>query len=108
MKRIIEIHAEAPVKPDFGAPCNGCGVCCLAEPCPLGMLVSRRRQGACLAVEWQAEERRYHCGMLRSSSEHLLGSRWPLLDRLLRPLAARWIAAGMGGCDARIELTGSP
>ncbi|WP_374659643.1 hypothetical protein [Inhella sp.] len=46
--------------------------------------------------------------MLRSSSEHLLGSRWPLLDRLLRPLAARWIAAGMGGCDARIELTGSP
>ncbi|MDT0138632.1 hypothetical protein [Acidovorax sp. PRC11] len=36
----------------MGQPCNGCGLCCLAEPCPLGMLVSRRRHGACVALRW--------------------------------------------------------
>ena len=43
---VVWLHAEAPPKPAEGAPCNGCGLCCLAEPCPLGVLVSRRRTGA--------------------------------------------------------------
>ena len=37
---LIRIHADAPAKPPVGAPCNGCGVCCLLEPCPLGVLLS--------------------------------------------------------------------
>jgi hypothetical protein len=106
--RVIHIHADAPTKPEFGAPCNGCGVCCMTEPCPLGVLVSRKRQGACKALEWHAAEHLYRCGMLRSSSQHLWGSAWPRLDALLGRLSRRWIAAGMGGCDARIEVTGRP
>jgi len=41
VREVILIHPEAPAKPPLGAPCNGCGVCCLAEPCPVGVLVSR-------------------------------------------------------------------
>ncbi|MBB5204253.1 hypothetical protein HNQ51_001567 [Inhella inkyongensis] len=104
-RRLVAIHPSAPAKPALGAPCNGCGLCCLAEPCPLGMLASRSRQGACRALEWQAEAARYRCGLLRAPAAHLLGLKAKAphaVDALLRPLARRWIAAGIG-CDADIE-----
>ncbi|HET8694779.1 MAG TPA: hypothetical protein VFM33_08950, partial [Aquabacterium sp.] len=61
--QVIHIHPLAPPKPPVGAPCNGCGVCCLVEPCPLGVLVSRSFKGACRAVVWSEEAGRYHCGV---------------------------------------------
>jgi hypothetical protein len=85
MTRTIRIHSNAPDKPAAGAACNGCGVCCLSEPCPVGMLVSLRRRGACHALHWDEASARYRCG--------LMGNDW------LRPLARRWIAAGHG-CDS--------
>jgi hypothetical protein len=88
--RWIEVAALAPAKPAIGEPCNGCGLCCLAEPCPLGMLLSLRRTGRCRKLRWSDAERRYRCGVLDHGG------------RLQRRLAARWIAAG-AGCDATIE-----
>ncbi len=90
-RQLIHIHPEAPAKPAFGQPCNGCGVCCLAEPCPVGMIVSRRTRGACSALEWNEAARHYRCGMLTR----------PRL-RWMRPLLRRWISAG-SGCDATLE-----
>lgn len=100
MQRVIHIESEAPAKPALGAPCNGCGVCCLAEPCPLGMVLSRRRRGACAALRWSLAEARYTCGALSASTE-VLGhfGRWPVVRRWV----ARWIAAGRG-CDASLEV----
>ena len=91
----IRIHADAPPKPDFGTPCNGCGVCCSAEPCPLGALLSRRLRGPCKALEWDASQARYVCGALACPERHL---RW-LPTGLARRLVQRWISAG-SGCDA--------
>ena len=87
MPRVIRIHAQAPIKPAVGTDCNGCGVCCLAEPCPLGALVSLRRSGACTALRWDTAAARYRCG--------LIDARWPWRSALAR----RWIAAGRG-CDS--------
>ena len=96
--RIIHLHPAAPAKPATGAACNGCGVCCAAEPCPLGMLLSRRRRGACAALEWHEAGARYRCGALSAPARWL-----PWLPApLARGLAARWIAAGRG-CDADLE-----
>jgi hypothetical protein len=89
---VIAIHADAPAKPLLGDACNGCGVCCLDEPCPLGALVSWRRRGACVALRWDAPAQRYRCG--------LVAERRPWLAALAR----RWIAAGRG-CDSDAELT---
>jgi hypothetical protein len=108
--QVICIHAAAPPKPAWGAPCNGCGVCCLAEPCPVGMLVSRRRTGACAAVTWVEEEQRYRCGVVLAPAAHL--PRWLRAmpragQRGLVRLALRFIAAGKG-CDSDAELEPAP
>lgn len=97
--RPILIHAEAPPKPALGEPCNGCGLCCLAEPCPVGMLLSRRRRGRCIALRWDEAQRRYRCGALAWRAK---GSLARLLERPLHAWMARMIAAGRG-CDADLE-----
>jgi hypothetical protein len=96
--RVIHLHPAAPAKPAPGANCNGCGVCCAAEPCPLGMLLSRRRRGACVALAWDEPAARYRCGVLVQPRRWL---RW-LPVTLARHAAARWIAAGQG-CDSDLE-----
>jgi len=97
-QQVIHIHPDAPRKPAEGQPCNGCGVCCLAEPCPVGVLVSRRRHGACAALQWSQADQRYVCGLLAARGEG-----W--LSRALHRLLSRWIAAGIG-CDSDLEPSG--
>ena len=94
----LETEADAPSKPRLGAPCNGWGVCCLAEPCPLGVLVTGRRTGRCAALEWVVSESRYRCGLVRAPERHV-----PLGAAIVRALAPRWIAAGRG-CDSDVEI----
>jgi hypothetical protein len=106
MSRTIFLHRQAPPKPAPGQACNGCGVCCADEPCPLGRLVSRRRTGRCRALAWDAQARIYRCGLLTRPAQHLPR---PLrvLAPLLARLSARWIAAGRG-CDSSAEVRPGP
>ncbi|MBB1072918.1 hypothetical protein HUU62_00610 [Rhodoferax sp. 4810] len=106
----ILIFAQAPAKPAVGAPCNGCGVCCLLEPCPLGVVLSGARHGRCHALRWQADALIYRCGAITETRE-VLAQRlpawlhWalPLLTSALAVFAMRWVAAGKG-CDCDVEL----
>ncbi|MCU0943103.1 MAG: hypothetical protein MUE35_11190 [Hydrogenophaga sp.] len=98
--QVVHIHRDAPAQPAWGEPCNGCGVCCLAEPCPLGRWISGRRTGACDALRWDAAQARYRCGAVTDAAS-VLGPRWAWAAPLWRRLARRWIAAGVG-CDARL------
>jgi Fe-S-cluster-containing hydrogenase component 2 len=100
MNRIIHIQADAPLKPAWGEACNGCGVCCLAEPCPVGMLISRKRRGACTALRWDEVGARYRCGLL-TAPESFIRPRW--LARGVVRWARRMIAAGQG-CDSDLAL----
>lgn len=105
-RQVILIHPAAPAKPAEGQACNGCGVCCLSEPCPVGMLLSRKRRGACTALQWSDESRRYVCGMLVAPLPQLGwhgdGAVSRLLGRALTRTVRRWIAAGQG-CDSTLE-----
>lgn len=99
--RVIHLHPQAAAKPAPGAPCNGCGVCCASEPCPLGILASGRREGRCAALVWHDGSARYRCGLVESPALHL-----PPVMRWAAPavahLARRCIAAG-AGCDCTLE-----
>jgi hypothetical protein len=59
------------------------------------MLLSRRRRGACRALEWSDAEGRYRCGAVTAPRRYLpwLPAAWA------RRLALRWIASATG-CDA--------
>jgi len=105
------IFPQAPDKPALGAACNGCGVCCLLEPCPLGVLLSGHRRGACSALRWQADAGIYRCGAIVAPQEvlqarlpswlHGAGFWW---GWLLRRSARRWVGAGIGcDCDVQAE-----
>jgi hypothetical protein len=94
---VIEIHPLAPKQPRTGQPCNGCGVCCLAFPCPLGVVLSLKRMGRCRALRWSDPQGRYLCGAMTDAASTLpRGLKW--LAPRLSVLARRWIASGIG-CD---------
>lgn len=106
----IFIHPLAPVKAAVGAVCNGCGVCCQFAPCPLGIIFSRRRSGSCDALRWDAGLKQYRCGAIVAPREVLTQSLprglrgiAPVLAPVLRRVALRWIAAGVG-CDSNLEV----
>jgi len=100
-QRTILLPPAAPPKPAAGRPCNGCGVCCAVETCPVARVVLLRRRGPCPALEWQGDL--YRCGLLARPRHYLpwLPDRW---DAFARRLLGRWIAAGRG-CDSTAEIS---
>jgi len=108
--KTIRIEPLAPAKPAWGAPCNGCGICCLVEPCPVGMVLSAKRTGACHALHWDVQLASYRCGALVRPGEVLCEvlprPLWGLsgaLAPLLAAIARRAIAAGIG-CDCDLQV----
>jgi hypothetical protein len=103
---IIHLHRCAPVKPEVGQACNGCGVCCALETCPAARLRFLQRKGPCPALEWSDKEIRYICGLLRRPGKYfgwLPKSAQNIASRVVR----RWIAAGKG-CDCSAEARNQP
>lgn len=100
--REIALHAASPEKPKLGDPCNGCGVCCALETCPVARLVYLRKRGPCPALLWQTAQARYVCDLVRAPGNYL---RW--LPVALRGVAARLIARSIAaerGCDCDAEM----
>jgi hypothetical protein len=73
------------LKPKFGERCNGCGMCCIAEPCSLAVEALGEHEGPCKLLE-QADGR-YYCGLLRNAPAQL------------QPVIAFTLAIG-SGCDS--------
>ncbi|MBS1159123.1 MAG: hypothetical protein H6R15_1542 [Proteobacteria bacterium] len=100
-QEIIHLQSAAPKKPLAGEACNGCGVCCALETCPVARLRFLQKKGPCPALRWSAEATLYRCGLLSAPGNYL-----PCLPKVAEALTsrllARWIAAGKG-CDCTAE-----
>lgn len=75
----------------------------------MGVLLSRKRHGACNALAWNDALRLYRCQAVEEPVKTVtqalpLGLRWlgRPLGSLLGRMARRWIAAGLG-CDSSLE-----
>lgn len=99
----ITIHAQAPQKPALGAACNGCGICCAAEPCPVSLALLWPHKTPCRALVWSDAQQRYWCGMVSEPSRFI---RWlpQNLDAFARRIFKRWIAADTA-CDVAVEFS---
>jgi len=101
-RRLIWLQPEAATKPQLGQACNGCGVCCASEPCPVAGVFLWQFRGACKALVWLADKQQYRCGLLLEPSNYLV-----ILPRFaqrpFRFLVARWIAADTA-CDSDAQI----
>ena len=100
--QLIELHPLAPPKPDYGADCNGCGVCCAAEPCPVAFLFLFQFKGRCRALLWQNDTSRYVCGMVVCPDQYVR-----LIPARLRAPMGRFFASRIAaeyGCDLAAEV----
>jgi hypothetical protein len=81
-------------KPLYGQPCNGCGVCCLLEQCPISEQLFGPR-ALCPALE-KADGGRLVCGLMVSAPTYIEGP--PELAKLLGEAFGVMLGAG-SGCD---------
>lgn len=86
-------------KPQYGTPCNGCGLCCQNEICPLGEIVFPRAQAPCPALVIDGE--RYVCDLIANPQKFrpLKASIYGIAE--MRDAAVIGVGAGIG-CDARL------
>jgi hypothetical protein len=100
-RQIIFLHRAAPLKPGLGESCNGCGVCCSAQTCPVARVLLLQWRGPCRALLWDGAAPHYRCGLLVSPMTYLRGlPRWS--ESFVRRRVKRWIAAG-AGCDSAVD-----
>lgn len=95
-------------KPVFGDPCNGCGVCCIAQVCDLGKELGDDQN--CKALI-RNPDRSFSCGLVVDPYQYMPESEltdWKLIDvqgngrageDRLKQLNASLLGAGLG-CDS--------
>ena len=55
-------------KPPYGSPCNGCGMCCIAEQCGISVALFGKQE-VCPALEQAG--RSWACGLVRNTAAHV-------------------------------------
>lgn len=84
-----------PRKPSEGAPCNGCGLCCALQLCPIAIEFIEAAEAPCPAMEYAGG--RFWCGLARYPSRYF--GTPASSDRLIRPMVQAELSIGEG-CDA--------
>ena len=92
------VREVAPEKPQEGAPCNGCGLCCAAEPCGLAVELLGATAGPCPAMEFV--DGRFWCGLVRNPSTYL--DTLAFGDHMLGAIFAQALGVGRG-CDSTMS-----
>jgi hypothetical protein len=87
-----------PLKPAYGSPCNGCGLCCEAQQCPLSEMLLGEHD-LCPALTPLGNV--YVCGLVADTWRFFHSSGKDEADSALRSAIAYLLGAGIG-CDANL------
>lgn len=97
-KPIMRISREqGEKKPPHGAPCNNCGICCMAALCPLAKHLFGGELGPCPAL--LMDDGKSQCGVVANPAAYI-NSEEP--EAIMREYALEVIGARTG-CDCRIN-----
>jgi hypothetical protein len=88
-------------KPPHGAPCNRCGLCCVATLCPLARHVFGREVGPCPAL-LDFETGASRCGLVEEPMKHAIAVTLRSGVEATSAAARHLIGSGTG-CDARFN-----
>jgi len=82
----------------FGEQCTGCGKCCTATPCAIGLaLLGDYRP--CRALEYK--NGKYYCGLVLHASQYVdLGEYVEWKDEFLAKLFSHMLGIGAGCCSS--------
>ena len=69
MSATLSTARGPPRKPPEGDACNGCGLCCAVQLCPIVIELLPDAQAPCPAMEFSGE--RFWCGLIRRPSRYL-------------------------------------
>lgn len=86
-------------KPPHGSPCNGCGMCCADQRCPLGQVVFGPG-GRCPALQMQMPG--FVCGLLVDPGKYAPDVVARHGEAEAKNAGAYLIGAGYG-CDSQLE-----
>lgn len=103
----IALPMTAPEKPAYGQPCNGCGLCCAAEPCAVAVEFLGETEGPCRAMEFEAG--RFWCGMVRNPGKHI--GLDDFAANAIRESVGKLVAHMLGvgrGCDSGPAVAEAP
>lgn len=102
------IHSVSLEKPHCGQACNGCGACCIAKVCDLGVTLGDDQN--CIALQRQSDGS-FNCGMVTDPYRYMADNdllTWKGIDdlegnsageRALKAMHADMLGAGKG-CDS--------
>jgi hypothetical protein len=93
-------HAMLENKPPHGAPCNRCGLCCVATLCALGREVFGYERGPCPAL--RKTDDAWGCGLVIEPGRYRPASALQHGPEKLSAAAAVLIGSATG-CDARFN-----
>jgi hypothetical protein len=83
---------DRPIKPVYGAPCNGCGLCCIVEQCPISVDLFGQRPRCPALID---EGGPYSCGLISRPRDYFVDE----LASYCRDRIAIILGAGEG-CDS--------
>jgi Fe-S-cluster-containing hydrogenase component 2 len=90
--------ADMTEKPRYGDPCNGCGACCQAAPCPLGQIRFQQQIGPCPAIELDGEK--VTCGLVANPIAYNMAAVLKFGHTEVSAAAAILVGANQG-CDTQ-------
>lgn len=90
-------------KPDYGSPCNGCGVCCITTPCMLARIVLEGAQEGRACPALVVCDGRFQCGLVLDPGEFIGREKAASVGEEALRSSAAFLVGAETSCDSWLD-----